>query len=313
MTETTPCGLDLGNRRTKIHLLGKSASVPTIIGLDEPIVYGRKAKSFSLLFNLGGIDRQFWFGRDVLMCEDFRQGTDQIKYNKSFVQQLFQAALYEWSKTHSINLDTLGTLNVVTSMPPGLYNDLSMKSRAKRAYESAFNTGQSHMKIRPKPGEAYQIVTRFGGLQQEAVPFGLSLPRKNKLVMVVDLGGGTTDIAVFNGSPNPLYARTYNNGLISAYDKANRVNPQHVELRIFTTKNYRPKQLIGYYDTILNLLVRYIRELSPRPGEIHIIGGGAALMPKEYRSQFKTLARSVSIKDQYINAIANWKEASKNV
>jgi hypothetical protein len=197
-------------------------------------------------------------------------------------------------------------------MPPGLYQKATLKRKAEIAYKDAFNTGQSHMKIRPQPKDAIQIVTQFNSLQQEAVLFGSMLDRENKLILVVDLGGGTTDIVLFNGSPKPAYKRTFNNGLIRVYQKSDAVNPQKIELKILTNKGINSNQLLGYYNAILNLVVSVIRELPREPDEINIIGGAAKnRMPSIFQSQFKQLANNVYIKDQYVNVIANWKKASE--
>jgi hypothetical protein len=311
MSLLIPCGLDLGNRRTKIHLLGKSASIPSVIGFDPPVVLGKKPVAFSLLFNIDDTDYELWFGRDTLACEEPRQGLHQVKYNISYIQQLFQGALYYWSKKHSYDIARLGKLNIVTSMPPGLfYNDQKMANKAKNAYKKAFSTGQSHMKIRPAKGEAIQIVTQFAGLQPEAALFGRSTLRKGKLILVIDLGGGTTDVVLFNGTAEPAFVKTYYNGLVRAY-KTNPIDPQKIELKVLTNKKYWPSSLVAYYDAILNFIVQLIVEMQKGPDVIYIIGGGADLMPPSIQSQFKQLAKDVYIKGQYVNAIANWKEASE--
>jgi len=313
-----PAGLDLGNRSTQIHLLGKSASIPSVIGFDAPIIIGAKgtevkAQAFSLLFRVDDKDHQLWFGRDVLASQSILQEIDATKYSKVTIQRLFQAVLFEWASIHKQDLSTLGKLNIVASMPPGLYQKPAILKLAESAYRSAFNTGQSHQKIRPVSGEAIQIVTKFGGLVREAVLFGQDIPRKNELVLIVDLGGGTTDFALFNGSDKPLDTKTVNNGLLHVYQDVDFVNPQKVELRIMSDRSYFPNQLLAYYNGIKLMISAVIRKLPRTPDKIYLIGGGAALMPKPIRASFKQLAREVIIKDQYVNAISNWKEAGKGV
>lgn len=309
-----PCGLDLGNRRTKIHLLGKSSSVPSVIGFDKPVVLGKneteiKAKAFSLFFRVDNRDHELYFGRDVLASQSILQEIDDSKYSKSYIQRLFQAVLYEWSLIHKQDLSQLGKLNIVTSMPPGQYQKNDIRRKAEKAYRSAFNTGQSHMKIRPAQGESIQVVTQFDSLVKEASLYGQDIPRSNQLVLVVDLGGGTTDFVLFNGSSRPIDSRSVNNGLFHVYQKIDMINPQKVELRIMSDKGYWPNQLISYYNSTRLMINAIIRALPKSPDRIDIIGGGAGLMPSQIQSQFKQLAKSVYIKDQYVNAIANWRKA----
>jgi hypothetical protein len=238
---------------------------------------------------------------------------DESKYVASTIKQLFQAVLYHWSDIHKQDLSQLGKLNVVTSMPPGQYQKPGVKKQAEDVYRSVFKSGQSHMKIRPAPGEAHQIVTQFGGLVREATLFGQDIPSGNELVLVVDLGGGTTDFVLFNGSNVPIDSRTVNNGLFHTYQKIDYINPQRVELRIMSNKKYFPNQLLAYYNTIQMMIQAVIRPFPKPPDKIYIIGGGANLMPAPIKNSFKKLAKKVVVKDQYINAIANHKEASKNV
>jgi hypothetical protein len=313
----TPCGLDLGNRRTKIHLFGLSASIPSVIGFDKPITLGRKGTeikpmAFSLLFRANSSDYELWFGRDVLASQSILQEIDDSKYTKSHIQRLFQAVLWEWSRHHKQDISQLGKLNIVASIPPGQYQKPAIKRQAEKAYSKAFSTGQSHMKIRPAQGEAYQVVTQFDSLVKEASLYGQDIPRKGQLVLVVDLGGGTTDFVLFNGSSVPVDSRSVNNGLFHVYQKIDYINPQRVELRIISDKSYWPNQLISYFNGIRLMIQAITRELPKQPDRIDIIGGGANLMSGQLQSNFKQLAKSVYIKNQYVNAIANWKEAGKN-
>jgi hypothetical protein len=317
MNQLTPVGLDLGNRRVKVCIDNLYASIPALYAFDKPTVLGKsgqeiKAKCFSLLFR---IDKSksvsLWFGQDVLGSQSTIQEIDEGKYTKSYIQRMFQAVLYQWSIQHKRDLSQLGKLNICASMPPGSYQKPAARKRAEKAYRAAFNTGQSHMKIRPTRGEAIQVVTQFHSLVREAVVWGGDLPRRNELILTVDLGGGTDDIVLFNGSPEPIDSRTYKNGLIHTYHKINSSNPSQVELRIMKDKSYFPNELMSYYNQ-KKLMIQMVNRALPRPVDrIYIIGGGAALMPKVIKNSFSQLAGKVIIKDQYANAQANWKEASK--
>lgn len=321
--ETTPTGLDFGNTRVKLTIADdsgnpKNVSIPSIIAFDKPIIAGAsgkeiKAKCFSLFFRKKDsvIDNQLWFGQDILASQSIIHKIDDGKYEPGHISILFRAALYAWSQKYKIPLSGLGKLNIVASMPPGLYQQAKLRLQAEKAYKKAFNRGQSHVKVRPTRGEAIQIVTQFDELVREAVLFGADTPRQNELVLVFDIGGGTRDVALFNGSAMPLKTWSRSNGLIHTFEIINKVNPREAELRAMATKNNPHQAIISFYNEVENDIRRCARVL-PRPvSKIYIIGGGARLMPANVKSSIKALADKVIIKDEFANSEANWKEASR--
>jgi hypothetical protein len=318
---TVAVGLDFGNTRIKVTIADetgnpKSVSIPAIVAFDKPIIVGKsgkelKAKCFSLLFRQKDVDVRLWFGQDVLASQSIIYKLDDGKYDNGHISILFQAALYAWSKKYKVCIDDLGKLSIVASMPPGLYRQAKLRLQAERAYKTAFNRRQRHIKIRPEPGEAYQIVTHFEKLVREAVLFGTDIPRQNELVLVFDIGGGTRDTALFNGSPVPIGVWSKPSGLIHAFEIMNPINPHEAELKALATKNNPHQAIVSFYNDVENDIRRGIRKLSRPVNKIYVIGGGASLMPMSIRSSIKTLAKEVIIKNEFANSEANWKEASK--
>ncbi len=305
-------GFDPGNNRTKIRLLDKNAQIPSRIAFDCPpraisttTGMALKSQAFDLLFK---DDQRLWFGLDTLAGGAI-QKLDMAKYDADHISVLFRAALYHWGKIYKIDLSTLGKLNIVASMPPGLFQSPANNKAAKAAFQKAFNRGQSHVKIRDGK-KSVQIVTHFQELAQEAVAWGQNIPRDGKTVLTVDLGGFTNDYAIFNGSPKPRLAKTDNGGLLHTYAAINPNDPAQAELRVLRTrKNGLPTELAVYYNGIENK-IQLLKGRWPDPIDIiYIIGGGAALMTPAIAATFKPLADKVYIKDEFANAEANWRLA----
>jgi hypothetical protein len=255
-----------------------------------------------------------WFGQDTLAVPA-TQKYDLLKYDAAHIQILFKAALYQWEKTHKgrhkVNLADLGRLIIVASMPPGLFQDTKAYTKAIGAYEDAFNKDvHSHLQIRDGNGKrTVQIVTRFSGLQQEAVAWGSNKPRRDEWVLTADIGGGTIDYALFNGSNKPRKAKTENTGLLHVYKQINPVDPGLAELEVLRNKSSRPDELLVYYNEVERDIQMFIRRLPVTVSRIYIIGGGAALMPTSVQKIIKQLAPQVTIEDEYANARANWLKA----
>jgi hypothetical protein len=313
---STDIGLDFGNTRVKVWMLDKGISIPAIIAFDKPVIIknGKEItpNAISLLFRQAdGSDQVLWFGQDVLASQSTIHKIDEGKYNPDHISVLFRAALYEWQRKYKISLSSLGKLEITTSMPLGFYQQKKLRTQAEKAYDKAFNRGQSHVKIRDGKTTT-QIVTSFNELIRETVVWGKTVPRKNKLVLVVDLGGGTNDLALFNGSDEPVDARTLKNGLLHTYAKIDPINPNRAELKILRDKNNLPREMLAYWNQIENIIRTITREYKYPVNDIYLIGGGASLMPKSIKSVLKTLAPNVSIRDEFVNAKANWKKASES-
>lgn len=310
-----PVGFDLGNTSTKICIDGKFAKIPSRVAFDSPpgqisLKTGQelKPKAFPLLFSQNEKTVTRWFGQDVLGIGAI-QKLDMAKYDPSHITVLFRAALYQWGKAHKVDLSTLGKLNIVASMPPGLFKNQQKNKVALAAFRKALNRGQSHLKIRDNK-KAIQIVTHFQTLVREAVAFGQDVPRSGEFVLIVDIGGFTNDYALYNGSAEPLGTWTDNNGLLAAYSDIDPLNPAQAELKILRTKKGGlPHQLTTFYNEV-ERRVQIIALRLPNPiTKLYIIGGGAALMSPTIKAVFAPLADKVIFKNEYANCEANWRKA----
>lgn len=314
MTPVTPVGLDLGNNETDICIFGKVAKIPSRIAFVCPpgqisprTGQELKINAFKLLFE---DDRPFWFGPDTLGGSAI-QKLEMSKYDPDHISVLFRAALYQWARVYKTDLSTLGKLNVVASMPPGLFKNQVNNKAATTAFRKAFNRSQSHVKV--KDGKTTtQIVTQFGGLERECVGWGQDLPQKGKLVLTVDLGGGTNDYVLFNGSPEPVPPTplTDNKGLLHAYQKINPNDIEGAEMKVLRDKKKGlPHQLVTFYNEVerrIQMITAWIPKSKLPLNCIYIIGGGAALMTPTVKATFTPLAEKVIVKDEYANARANW-------
>ncbi len=311
MQEIIPCGLDFGNSWVKLCLLGKVAKVPQAYSLNKKPspqmlpngLEANKLKAFPLLIGKSLV----WFGQDVLSKPVIRE-MDDTKYNPEHITILFRAILYHWGITHNVDLATLGKLNIVASMPPGAYADRAKNSQAVKAYKKAFTRGKSHLQIRG-PTKTSQVVTRFGGLQREAVSTVGAVSRAKTLTLIIDLGYGTNDYALFNGGSEPIFAKTDNGGLAYAYEEINPVNPAMAELAVLNNKKNLPSEILTHFSQIKNRVVMLRRKLPQDIEKIVMVGGGAALMTAPIKADFSRLAKRVVVKDEYENARANWRAA----
>lgn len=310
MTEITPVGLDVGNTWVKICIDGLVAKIPSRYAFQKPpgAISAKtgielKPVAFKLIFE----DRTLWFGIDTLGAGAI-QKLGMGKYNPGHINVLFQAVLFQWAKTHKRSLADLGKLNIVCSMPPGLYQKAHSNKIALGAFRKAFNRGKGHVKIRDGR-EAIQIVTQLGKLVPEAVVWGQARPRQDEMVMTADLGGGTVDYVVFNGGSEPLITLTDNAGLLHAFAAMGKGgDPSLAELKVLRNKKELPDQLKTHYSVIegrIQLATAHLGQID----RLYIIGGGAALMPPKIRAGFELLATKVFFKNEFANAEANWRHA----
>jgi hypothetical protein len=314
---TTKVGFDPGNSTANIIFVHNQktikASIPSRYAFQCPpgeisakTRQALKPKAFMLLIG----SKELWFGPDVLGVPSIQE-IDMAKYEPKHLTILFRAALYAACKKAKISLADLGRLEIVASMPPGLFQDPAKNKAARRAFGKAFNRGQSHLWIRDGK-DAAQIVTKFLGLQQEAVGYAQGKKRSGPFSLTIDLGGGTNDYALFNSAAQPLQTWTDNDGLLFAFDQIDRINPARAELEILRNKKSLPHQILQYFNAV-KIKVQKIAMALPGASlaELHIIGGGAALMTPEIKATFTPLASKVVIANEFANAEANLKAAVK--
>ena len=318
----TNAGLDFGNTETKLCIDDKCISTPSLYASDKPVIIGQsgqeaKAKCFSLKFRLSENtnDTILWFGRDVLASKNTIHKLKEAKYNPGHISILFRAALYAWSKKYGIDLASLGKLNIVASMPPGLYQQSNLRKQALTAYRKSFNRGQSHVKIRDGK-DTIQIVSQFHDLIRETVAWGKNIPRKNEWVLVYDMGGETDDMALFNGSIEPVWSKTLHIGLLHTFDKIDPVNPGLAGLKVLSNRDNWPIEIVSaitsHYNRVENIILK-VKSHYPQISKLYLIGGGAALLKSQkiIKATFTSLAKSVVIKDEFANCRANWIEANR--
>lgn len=305
-------GLDIGNSWTKICIRGKVSKIPSRYAFQRPPgaisqKTGQELKpvAFHLFFQ---DDIPLWFGRDTLGIGAIHK-LDMSKYDAEHISILFRAVLYQWGKNHKVDLSDLGKLKIIASMPPGLFQKTAANKQAATAFRRAFNRGQSHVKIRDGK-KTVQIVTSFGGLIREAVAWGQAVPRQGEVVLTVDLGGGTNDYVLFNGSVEPLKTFTDNAGLLYAYSQIDPIDPAQAELRVLRNKKAPlPHQLLTYFNDVERRIQMINLKLPKSVDRLYLIGGGVALMTSRIKATFAPLAPKVVIRNEFANCEANWRYA----
>lgn len=321
--KVTPVGLDIGNSWTNVCVSwpgfpdGLVAKIPSRYANKKPPGVlnksGQRGKPQALELLMTRKDESvfsLWLGQDTLAIPS-TQKLDAQKYDAAHIQILAKGVLAQWELTHQrrrgVDLSQLGRLNIVASMPPAMFEDGPTFARAERAYGDAFNkSAQSHPKIK-RPGlPTVQIVTRFDHLVQEAVAWGEDTPRDGEWVLVIDLGGGTRDWAIFNGSKTATLKGSKNNGLMDAYEQIDSLNPALVELEVLRDKKKQWPELVTWYSDVEFGIQRLIRTFRYPINCLYIIGGGASLMPENVKSTIKTLASKVVFKNEYSTCRANW-------
>jgi hypothetical protein len=318
----TPVGLDFGRGYIKVAIeidgIVKCAKIPARIAtarppgqVSEKTGLELKSKSFMLLIK----NQERWFGDDVLGVQSFHEN-DISKCSPEHISILFRAVLYKWSIQYKIDLNSLGKLHIIASMPPGDFKKPQLNKAVLTAYRKAFNTGQSHPKIRDGKN-AWQIVTKFSGLVPETAVWGSNIPRKGKLVLVVDIGYWTADYVWFNGSAIPAQTLSDNAGLLHAYSAINPNNPGQAELKVLRlwSKGLLPDsdadKIMLAYNKIKGRIQETNSQLSRSPDKIYFIGGGAVLANKLVKQALSGLATEITYKNEYANAEANWHKANE--
>lgn len=307
----TACGIDFGNGKIDICILSKVASMPAGFGLKEPLSeidengIETKLKAFPLIIK----DRKVWFDLDILGGPITRE-LDDLKYDPSYMTIIFSGILYKWSRQYGVELSSLGKLNVVASMPPGLFSDRVKNKQAKNAYQATFNRRQSHLKIRDGKTTS-QIVTRFGGLQREAVGINNFATQIEKIILLIDIGYGTVDYALYSKG-KLVFSKSENMGMLHAFQEINPINPNMAELNYLRNKKVLPEEVLVHFGTIKNRIAIIRRGLQSENKEIdklEIIGGGGAMMTPELKRNFGKLAKTIVVKGADVNVRANWKAA----
>jgi hypothetical protein len=255
-------------------------------------------------------DQVLWFGQDVLGLTNIRE-LDSLKYNPKHIMILFKAILYHWSQQHRIDIESLGKLCIVASMPPNLYANKTLHNKALSAYSKAFNTTKP-IYLRTSD-TTHRIATKFVALKREAISYiEVNQSRLPGYTLLIDLGYGTIDSGLFkNGCATPLTINTQNNGLIHAYAEIDSINPDAIELNIMRGNSIQ--QIKPYLSNVKNSIIRVHRLLQSEGGlsNLILIGGATRLMDSNYKKSLRDIAPNLIVKDEFENARSNLKFAIK--
>ena len=303
--KTTPCGLDFGNGFIKLAINGQVSKISSVYGLVKPkgaispkTGLEQRAKAYSLTVE----NIELWFGQDVLSGDLIRE-VDADKYTEFYIKTLFSAALANHVRQHKVSPDEWGKLSIIASMPPSSFEDVGRRKQAIKAYRSVFNGQKTPWYVKSSIADTFRIQTSFVDIYPEAVSYGQAHNLKN-LTVILDIGFGTSDYVLLKpNSHKPVISRSVNDtGLMYAFDQPDSLSSVVGEIEYLRpTRNLAP--LAAHFSKIKQRLAQMIRRIpSSQPLTLIIVGGGVKLMTKSVKDGFKTMAHTVTFKDEYVNA-----------
>jgi hypothetical protein len=302
MLKLTACGLDFGNGWPKVSLDNKASKIPNWSTQNEPkgalnskTLLTAKPMAFPLEID-GNVH---WFGQDTLSLAGYQE-IDSDKLKPDYIKMMFKATLFRWLNQHRVNPDWLADkrLSVVCGMPPELYLDRQARAKAEKVYRHTFN--QNKPDYINEPGKsAIPFYTAFGGLKPETLSWAIVNKLKSGYTLLVDLGYGTSDLALLKkGNNGPISVKSLNNGLLHSHHESNAVRPWESELA--TMRGSLPTN----YANITKSKIRQIaRQLTL--SQLVIFGGGVQLLDDVTIKDLKGYADVVTLDKKRYNEFSN--------
>ena len=264
----TNIAVDLGN-------------LTTIAMSDENLFISEsRIKEFEVGIDDFNINEKFEFEGKKYISQEGRFENDLLKYNKENYLPLLYYAI---SKSTESNL-----INLVTAIPASQYKKKEeMKNFIEKNNKKTLVIGGKQRtitinKIEILP-ESYSIKT---------IKSLMNKINKNTDTVVVDIGGGTSDISNFDNNMNLKNANSINMGLINIYQNTREYLNIQYDLNMSLEEAKRifdgEQQLLnGNFDYKPEIIKRFIRALvneirglypNLKNSNIILVGGGANIL-----------------------------------
>lgn len=275
----------------------------TTIGVssDKTEIIESRLKKWSELDDLGQND-VIEFENEKYVVEQGEFENNLIKHEKeNFLPLMFYAISKVTEEDH---------INLVIGIPAGQYND--RKDELKEFIkENNFRKITVNSIKRQIYIDNVLVVPESYGLKANGV---MAQCEKGLDTLVIDIGGGTTDIAEFNESSNFVGGDSIKSGLLDLYRNARKVlsnKPYNLDITLADAKKYfdGDKDLlnkdVSYKQSIMlesiKTIVNDLRGLYPNLSNSNLIltGGGAE---KVYPTFKKLYPHTIPVTDIKANA-----------
>lgn len=282
-------GLDIGNITT------------VCISDDKSLIVESRLKEWSELDEFGENDI-IEFDSKKYVVEQGNFENNLIKYEKDNFLPLMYYAISKVTESEKVKL--------VIGIPAGQYN--SRKDELKEFIkENNYRRIRVNGKTRTIFIEDVKVVPESYGLKANGI---MEQCQKEINTLVIDIGGGTTDIAEFNEKGNFTGGESIKYGLLDLYRETRKVlgdKPYNLNISLADAKRYFDGELsllnkdTSYKQDImlksLKIIINELRGLYPNLANINLVltGGGAE---KVYPTFKKLYEQTIPVTDIKANA-----------
>lgn len=187
---------------------------------------------------------------------------------------------------------------IVVGLPVELYNNAEHKDDVKNTIMS---WGKQVIKVNGK--EKNINITDVELFPESGIVFGNRDRFKNEKTLVIDLGGSTVDISLWNGLRLEMQ-KTYKNGMVTLYEQIISLINNRMKTNL---KPYEAKYMINKDKYIINQSEQDIRFINPvielyvngmtswinqsfdveKVNSIQLIGGGAIMLERLLKEEYE--------------------------
>lgn len=238
------------------------------------------------------------------------QGSFENEYVKHEKENFLNLLFYSISKV--VDKKTK-EVNLVTSIPAGQY---------ELRYElEKYILENNHKKFKINDVQ-YDIMIEEVMVVPEGYPLKASGTfsecEKGNMIIVIDIGGGSTDIAIFDGNKNFVKGEYIRTGLLDLYREVKNVLDSKYRLQVTIEEaklyfdgdlNLLNKDVSYKQEIMLNFIKKIVNELRGMypdlmNSNIILTGGGATKVYKTFKNLYP---QTIQVNDIKANAVGNYK------
>lgn len=295
-----------------MNYFGKGGNMTSIVGLDignittvcvsnnESIVLESRLKEYTNLDEFGE-NEIFEFENKKFVVEQGQFENNLIKHEKENFLPLMYYAISKVTETEKVKL--------VIGIPAGQYN--SRKDELKEFIkENNYRRIKIGKELKTIFIEDVKVVPESYGLKANGI---MEQCQKGLDTLIIDIGGGTTDIAEFNAKFNFIGGESIKYGLLDLYRETRKVlnNEYNLNVSLSDAKQHFDGELsllnkdISYKKDIMlkciKTIVNELRGIYPNLANMNLIltGGGAE---KVYPTFKKLYEQTIPVTDIKANA-----------